>query len=95
MFSPMSWTGTPTVNRLLNVQEKNIVAARYYLAASGFRIASEDVGGFGSRKIELDLCTGETRVERGPSLRRGTEEPLGLRRYRPARVHCTGERHRV
>jgi len=46
----------------------NVVSAHRLLAAGGFRIASEDVGGHGSRNVVFDLDDGNLWVCRGAAM---------------------------
>lgn len=61
---------SPQINGALRIPELNIAAARELLPASGFPIATEDVGGWDSRKIIFKLGTGEVSVRRGSELAR-------------------------
>ena len=47
---------------------KNIWVARELLAAAGYTVAAENVGGEGSRKVILDLATGDVWVRRSAAL---------------------------
>jgi chemotaxis protein CheD len=47
---------------------KNVSAARGLLTGSGYSIASESVGGLGSRKVLFDLGTGDLWVKRGSAI---------------------------
>jgi chemotaxis protein CheD len=51
---------------------RNISAGRRLLAERGFAIASEHVGGHGSRRVSFDVWSGDVRVRRGVAMR----EPL-------------------
>jgi chemotaxis protein CheD len=50
-------------NGMLNIGEKNIIAARETLKAEHIRIKSEDVGGIHGRSIFFDLKNGKIRVK--------------------------------
>lgn len=51
-----------------NVPCKNVETGRALLRASGFSIASEHVGGGGSRQIVFELWTGDVWLRRGPEM---------------------------
>jgi len=50
---------------------RNIVAARTLLHDAGFCIASENVGGEGSRLVKFELWSGEVWLKRGAAMRPG------------------------
>lgn len=52
---------------------KNIEAARMLLGAAGFAIASENVGGHGSRQVIFELWSGEVWVRRGAAMSAGSQ----------------------
>ena len=53
---------------LRNVAEQNIRAARELLSRYGFRIAAEEVGGFGSRQVIFEAWSGNVWLRRGSAL---------------------------
>jgi chemotaxis protein CheD len=52
---------------------RNIGAARELLDAAGFVIASESVGGQGSRQVIFELWSGEVWVKRGAAMSAGSQ----------------------
>lgn len=50
-----------------NVSEKNISSGLMLLKSHGFTVQASDVGGFGHRKIYLELWNGDVWVQRGNS----------------------------
>jgi chemotaxis protein CheD len=49
----------------------NIAVARELLSAGGYTIASENVGGRGSRQVIFELATGDVWVKRGAAMASG------------------------
>ncbi len=52
---------------------KNIEVARKLLDAAGFAIASENVGGHGSRQVIFELWSGELWIKRGAAMSAGSQ----------------------
>jgi chemotaxis protein CheD len=52
-----------------DVASMNVEIGRELLRRSGFRIAAENVGGWGSRVVVFELWSGDVWVRRGPELR--------------------------
>jgi chemotaxis protein CheD len=52
---------------------KNIGVARTLLGGAGFAIASENVGGHGSRQVIFELWSGEVWVRRGAAMSAGSQ----------------------
>lgn len=52
----------------LNVAEQNVKAGHELLAANGFTIAAEQVGGFGSRLLIFEVWSGDVWLRRGRAL---------------------------
>jgi chemotaxis protein CheD len=52
---------------------KNIGVARTLLGAAGFVIASEHVGGHGSRQVIFELWSGEVWIKRGAAMSAGSQ----------------------
>ncbi|HEY4368953.1 MAG TPA: chemotaxis protein CheD [Steroidobacteraceae bacterium] len=66
MFDSFAADSVPRALGKSRIQELNIAAARRLLPMNGFKIVSDDVGGWGSRNVQFNLATGEVRVIRGP-----------------------------
>lgn len=52
---------------------KNIEVARTLLGAAGFVIASENIGGHGSRQVIFELWSGEVWIRRGAAMSIGSQ----------------------
>ena len=52
----------------LNVAEQNVRAGRELLAANGFSITAEQVGGYGSRLLIFEVWSGDVWLRRGKAL---------------------------